>query len=160
MDIAAWKRYMSGRLADLLDGLELFSDFSYPELVTIGTYLTRLACKKGEAIFNEGDAGGYMLILVEGRMAISKQNEGAAQLLCRENKGRTIGEMALLDNECRSATCVADTDCELLTLSHERLARLALDHPILAYRFMFQLAKLLSRRLRRTSGVLAEYLAN
>jgi hypothetical protein len=37
---------------------------------------------------------------------------------------------------------------------------MAAEAPLLAYRFMFSLAKLLSRRLRRTSGMLVEFLAS
>jgi CRP-like cAMP-binding protein len=66
--------------------------------------------------------------------------------------------MALIDQERRSATCRAESDCELLTISTESLHKLSVEHPRLAYRFMFCLARLLSRRLRRTSGMLVEYL--
>lgn len=60
--------------------------------------------------------------------------------------------MALLDRERRSATCVADGLRELLRLGHESLERLGPEHPGVAYRFMFYLA----RQLRRSAGVLAE----
>ncbi len=151
---------MTNKIADLLDGLEFFKDFSYRELEVIGPHLMSITARKGDVIFHEGDPGAYMLILVHGRIAISKGGEGVGHLLCYEKEGRIIGEMALLDSERRSATCVADADCELLTLSHEGLDRMTAAHPTLAYQFMFCLARLLSRRLRRTSGVLAEFLVN
>jgi CRP-like cAMP-binding protein len=150
----------TNRIADLLDGLEFFREFSRPELVTFSPHLKSLRASKGEVIFQEGDPGSYMAILVRGRIAISKGGDDAGRLLCYEKEGRIIGEMALLDREKRSATCVAESDCELLTLSHEGLERLTAEHPQLAYRFMFYLARLLSRRLRRTSGVLVEYLVS
>jgi CRP-like cAMP-binding protein len=145
--------------ADILDGLELFKDFSYPELNTIGHFLDRTARKSGEVIFNEGDPGTYMLILVEGRLSIFKGGEHGTQLLSHEGRGRIVGEMALLDQERRSATCVAETDCTMLTLDAAGMHRMSVERPLLAYRFMLNLAKLLSRRLRRTSGMLVEYLA-
>lgn len=144
--------------ADVLDGLELFKDFSYPELKVIGHFLARGAKKRGEVIFSEGDPGTYMLILVEGKLSIFKGGEHGAQLLCHEGRGRIVGEMALLDQERRSATCMADTDCIMLTLDAEGMNRMSAECPLLAYRFMLNLAKLLSRRLRRTSGMLVEYL--
>ena len=151
---------MSRKIADILDDLEFFKDFPYLELESISTYMTLLTVRKGDFIFHEGDPGDHMLILVEGRIAITKGGEGYSSLLCYEGKGRIIGEMALLDRERRSANCVADADCELLTLSDDNLHELAKQYPQLAYRFMFYLARLLSRRLRRTSGVLAEHLVN
>lgn len=145
--------------ADILDGLELFRDFSYPELNTIGHFLTRTSTKSGDTVFNEGDPGTYMLILVEGRLSIFKGGEHGTRLLSHEGRGRIVGEMALLDQERRSATCVAETDCIMMTLDAAGMQRMSAERPLLAYRFMLNLAKLLSRRLRRTSGLLVEYLA-
>ena len=149
---------MTNDTADILDGLELFKDFSYPELNTIGHFLTRSAVKSGEAVFNEGDPGTYMLILVEGRLSIIKGGEHGTRLLSHEGRGRIVGEMALLDQERRSASCIADTDCVMMTLDAASMQRMSQERPLLAYRFMQNLAKLLSRRLRRTSGMLVEYL--
>lgn len=149
---------MSTRIANLLDELDFFRDFSFPELEAISPCLMYLSAKAGDVVFREGDVGSYMLILVSGRIAITKGGERGSHLLSYEGKGRIIGEMALLDRERRSATCTAETDCELLSLSHDGLAQMAAGYPALAYRFMACLARLLSKRLRRTSGILAEYL--
>lgn len=146
-------------IADLLDQLELFqSDFSYKELEAIGRYMSFRSAYRREIIFNEGDPGSHMLILISGRMEISKSGDGGLHLLSYEGKGRILGEMALIDHEPRSATCVAASDCEMLSLNHDGLERLLADSPALAYKLMFLLARLLSRRLRRTSGLLADFL--
>lgn len=148
------------KIADLLDQLDLFQvDFSYQELEAVSRFMTYLTAAKQEVIFNEGDPGNYMLILISGRMEISKSGEGGLHLLSYEGKGRLLGEMALIDHEPRSATCVAASDCEMLSLSHEGLKRLIGESPSLAYKLMFLLARLLSRRLRRTSGLLADFLS-
>lgn len=147
---------MHRKIADLLDGLILFKDFGYPELETVSRFLTQLQVAKGAYVFREGDPGDSLLVLVEGRVAIIKQGEQGPQTLCHEGPGRTIGEMALLDRERRSASCLAEADCELLAMDQTALERLAMNYPLLAYRFMFCLAQQLSRRLRRTSGELAE----
>jgi len=149
---------MISNIADMLDGLDLFSDFSYSELKTIGRFVAYQPMKQGEVVFNEGDPGNYMLILVDGKLSIFKGGESGRHLLCYEGRGRIVGEMSLLDHELRSASCVAESDCELLTLSSEGLERMAVEHPVLAYRFMSRLARLLSKRLRKTSGMLVEFL--
>lgn len=150
---------MTIHVADVLDGLELFREFSYAELKVIGRFLTQISKKQGEVVFAEGDPGDTMLILAEGKLSIFKGGEHGSHLLCHEGRGRIVGEMALLDRERRSATCMADTDCTMFTLSEAGLHEMAEEAPLLAYRFMFNLAKLLSRRLRRTSGMLVEYLS-
>ncbi len=150
---------MTINAADVLDGLELFREFSYAELKVISRFLSQIEKRKGEVVFAEGDPGEHMLILVEGRLSIFKGGEHGSHLLCHEGRGRIVGEMALLDRERRSATCTADTDCIMFTLNDGGLRQMADEAPLLAYRFMFNLAKLLSRRLRRTSGMLVEYLS-
>jgi CRP-like cAMP-binding protein len=149
---------MSDAIADLLDGLELFKEFDFQELKNIAHYVSLIKVDAGETVFEEGDAGNYMLILVSGKLAVYKGGEHGNHLLSYEGRGRVVGEMALIDQERRSATCRAESDCELLTISTESLHKLSVQHPRLAYRFMFCLARLLSRRLRRTSGMLVEYL--
>jgi CRP/FNR family cyclic AMP-dependent transcriptional regulator len=122
---------MRSKIADLLDELELF---------------------------REGDAGNYMFILSSGRIGVFKGGEHGEQLLSHEIRGRIVGEMALLDHEKRSATCIAESDCELLTFTQENLKKLAADHPAIGYHFLFSLARLLSKRLRRASGMMADFL--
>ena len=146
------------KIADLLDGLELVQDFTYTELELIARYVAHEEADKGKVIFQEGDPGNFMLIVLDGRIAIYKGGEHGRQLLSSEIKGRIIGEMAVLDHEPRSATCVAETDCELLILTSANLKKMSVEHPLMAYHFMASLARLLSRRLRRASGLMADFL--
>lgn len=147
-------------IADLLDGLELFRDFTYGELKIISRFLIFETKAAGEVIFNEGDPGTFMLILAEGRVSVFKGGEQGKHLLSYEGRGRFLGEMALLDRELRSATCVTETACKILTLDQGTLDRMENDCPRLAYRFTLCLARLLSRRLRKASGMLVEYLVS
>ena len=146
------------KIADLLDGLELVNDFSYPELQMIAGYLSHEEAEQGRVLFKEGDPGDFMLIVIEGKVGIYKGGVHGSHLLSTEVGGRLIGEMAMLDHERRSATCVAESDCELLILTSANLKKLAAEHPGLAYHFMTALARLLSRRLRRVSGMMADFL--
>ena len=149
---------MSERIANLLDGLDFFRDFSFRELEALSRYCGFQEYEKGEVIFNEGDAGTFMLVLVSGKMSVYKAGESGRHLLSYEGKGRIVGEMALLDRERRSATCFAEEACEVVTIGMESVDQMGEEAPALAYRFMHSLARLLSRRLRRTSGLLAEHL--
>lgn len=148
------------KVADILDELELFQDFPYPELESLGKYMHLEEVVKGAEIFREGEPGAYLVILVQGSVSILKGGVCGRRVLSHEARGRIVGEMAILDQELRSATCVAETDCELLTLSVDNLNSLAGKHPTVAYRFMSCIARLLSRRLRRVSGMMADFLEN
>jgi len=145
-------------IADILDELDLFQGlFAYPELECLGSYMNFYNVAKEDIIFSEGDKGTNMIILIDGKMMVSKAGDGGMHLLSYEGKGRVLGEMALIDHEPRSATCVAATDCEMVSLSIDALEKLVAAHPPIAYKLMFVLARLLSRRLRRTSGLLADF---
>ncbi len=150
---------MKKTIADLLDEIELFQQFSFAELEILARYLKLEEIQAGEMVFAEGERGNYMFILLSGRVAIFKGGLHHQHLISSEGRGRVIGEMALIDQETRSASCVADENGEILTFTRESLKRLATEQPAVAFHFMFFLARLLSRRLRRTSGMMAEFMS-
>lgn len=67
----------------------------------------------GEVIFNEGDVGDYLYIIVNGTVDVLK---GADQKIAELTKGKYFGEMALLNQRTRSATVKAQTPVDLLAL--------------------------------------------
>jgi CRP-like cAMP-binding protein len=66
-------------------------------------------------------------------------------------RGTTIVEMALVGSVRRSATIVADEGVVCYELPLEGFARMLAEHPVIATRILRNLARELSRRLRRTS---------
>ncbi|MES3023543.1 MAG: cyclic nucleotide-binding domain-containing protein [Pseudomonadota bacterium] len=146
------------KIAEILDELDLFQEFTYPELEHFAPYLQLEAKSADEVIFREGDTGKELYILISGSTSILKGYEHGCQLMAHELRGQIIGEMAMIDHATRSATCIAETDCELLTLTATNMDKFAKDHPDLAYRFMACLARKLSRRLRRASTLMADFL--
>jgi CRP-like cAMP-binding protein len=150
---------MPAEISELLGRLEFFHGYATADLEVVSRYLVRNAVSKGKVIFREGEPGSFMLFVVDGQVAIYKDSgNGATHLLGYEGHGRTVGEMALIDRTYRSATCVAEQACDILVMTDESLARLVADHPSVAFQFAISLAKLLSKRLRQTSGELADVL--
>ncbi len=66
--------------------------------------------------------------------------------------------MAVLDGERRSATCIAATECILLTLSKDSLDRMIFDVPAIASKVVRAVAVSLSRRLRMAVGQLVDHI--
>ena len=62
--------------------------------------------------------------------------------------------MSLLDKEPRSATCKAARDTDVLILDEEALEKLKASNPLVALALVTNLAKEISRRLRKTTGTL------
>lgn len=149
---------MQEEISDVLRQLQFFHSYSDGHLATISQYLTRSTVPKGAVIFREGEPGSFMLFIIAGQVSIYKDSEsGANHLLSQQGSGVTVGEMALIDRSFRSASCVAERACDILVMTDQSLARLVSDHPSVAYQFAIGLAKLLSTRLRQTSGELADF---
>lgn len=146
-------------LCELMDGLPIFNGYSGPELQTLASYFSAFQAEAGAEIFSEGDPGSFLCVLVEGAAEVLKEDhQGVARVVATVGRGKTLGEMALIDDEPRSAAARVTQPAQLLVLTKERFERLGAEHPRLALQFTFTVARLLSKRLRLASGMLVDHL--
>lgn len=92
--------------------------------------------KAGEVIFEEGQDAENVYLIVDGEVKITK-SKGAQQItIATVGKNSIFGEMALIDNNPRSATVIAkeDTNCVILT-AHSFAERLKTLDPTLQEAF-------------------------
>ncbi len=94
----------------------------------------------GEAIFEMGEEGDKMYVLAQGEAQI----RAGSVVLDTVRSGGVLGEMALLDDERRSAAAVALQPCRLIAIDKPTLLRLIAEEPRLA----IELARLGVHRLR------------
>lgn len=104
-----------------------------------------VAFKAGETIFNEGDAGETVHVVVEGSVEIGHHGRIFEEI----GVGGLFGEMALLDSTPRSATARARTDCRVVPINQKRFLFLVQQHPF----FALQMMRIMSERLRRKDQV-------
>lgn len=146
-------------LCKMIESAQMFSEMPRGDIETIARYARAYGVKKGATIFKEGGKGSFMCLLVEGRVDIYKQNEGEAlRRITAIRPGKTMGEMALLDDLPHSASTVAVQDSTLVLITKYHFDRLMEEHPGLGNRILRKIAKLLSLRLRQTTGILSDYL--
>jgi CRP/FNR family cyclic AMP-dependent transcriptional regulator len=149
------------KLSDILAECDLFRGFAHAEISSAARYFNFLEIEKGGAIFHEGDAGAFMCIVNSGKISVMKTNQdGEIIEIATLQEGRTFGEMAVLDGERRSATCLAATECNLLTLSKDSMDRMLLDVPATAAKVVRAVAVSLSKRLRMADGKLVDRRSN
>jgi CRP-like cAMP-binding protein len=98
----------------------------------------------GEIIIHQGDVGNYMYVIQEGVVEVFRHDKGQEILLAELKEGDMIGEMAIFENEVRSASVRAKTDARLLTVDKKNFLRRIHNDPSLAYK----LVQKLSRRIR------------
>jgi CRP-like cAMP-binding protein len=105
-------------------------------------------------IFNQGDLGGVMYVVVNGRVGIEKEGlrKRSVVRLATIESNSYFGEMTLFDNSPRSASAIALQDTLTLRLRREPLIALARQYPDLS----LELINVLSARLRDTNNQLAK----
>lgn len=111
--------------------------------------------KSGETLFREGDPADAAFGVVNGRLRIvsgggteSGDADRPERVLNEVARGETVGEMALLSEDSRSATAYAIRDTDLVRFPRDLFDRLVRDHP----QVMTQIARLVARRLKARSG--------
>lgn len=94
-----------------------------------------LVVKPGESIFKEGDAGSEMFIIESGTVEIVKADRGKEPLAVLE-AGDFFGEMAVLEDQPRFASALAQTECRLLRIDRAHFADVLRENVEIAIRIM------------------------
>lgn len=95
----------------------------------------------GQIIFERGDPSDFMYGIVRGEVEIRI----GSQVVETISGGTVFGEMALIDDEPRSATAIARTDCEVVQLSAPDFHEMIALHPD----FALDVMKIMAHRQRR-----------
>ena len=72
--------------------------------------------QKGDCIFNEGDAAFHIFVVEVGEVEIVKKGANGMTKLAFLKKGDLFGEMALADNNPRSASAISISNCVCLRI--------------------------------------------
>jgi CRP-like cAMP-binding protein len=131
--------------------LTLFSTLSRRELRVVDGLLHERRYLKGEIIFDEGEEGQALHVVITGRVVICKQGEPEAGRIAEINAGVAFGELALLENAPRALQARAEEDCVVASLSRGDLESLLVTHAVIASKILLQLARQLGRQLRDRS---------
>jgi CRP/FNR family cyclic AMP-dependent transcriptional regulator len=116
-------------------------DTSFGVLTGNGT--ETLSFKAGDTIFREGDNALDLFVIKSGQVRIQIGNKTVAELA----PDTIFGEMALIDDEPRSATAIAVTEVELVSVSEKQFLFLVSQTPYFALKVM----RVLAQRLRNTN---------
>ncbi len=129
----------------ILRRVPLFAQMTLEQLEAINRLVKEVQYLAGEIIIREGDVGSELFLLVEGEVQILKNWGTPQQLHLATCRGIDyFGEMAILDDEPRSATVAVTQDARLLSLQGDRLKELVLQMPEIA----FKIFRVLTQRVR------------
>lgn len=94
----------------------------------------------GDTIFEQGDLGDFMYVVVEGEVEIIHRGE----VLNTLTPGDIFGEMALIDNQPRSATAVAAAPTQLAPVNRFNFTYYVQNSPF----FALDVMEIMAERLR------------
>lgn len=123
-----------------LKGVELFEDIPGEEVAHIAQIAETIHFSPNEIIFKDGDPGDAMFIIVDGKVHIHKEEKHIATL----GNAEFVGEMAILDQEPRSASATTQEETVLLRISSEDFFDLMASRMDIVQGIM----RVLTRRLR------------
>ncbi|MGZ5075702.1 MAG: cyclic nucleotide-binding domain-containing protein [Methylobacter sp.] len=104
---------------------------------------------KGDIIFHEGQPSDHFYILQKGEVEVSIRKNEKRFIIGKLGPGEFFGEMGLLSNEPRSASCRAITAVEVARVSNEDFKKtLKNSHPLVG-----KIINVLLKRLKRSNGL-------
>jgi CRP-like cAMP-binding protein len=138
-----------------LGKVKLFSGLTPSALELISRLATEESHALGTKIFQHGDRGDKLYIIVEGKVRISRDVPGMGEeALAVLGPGNVFGEMSLLDEAPRSADARVHERCRLLTVPRDAFEDLLFLHKGLAYEVLWSVVRMLAERLRDTNDKL------
>jgi lysophospholipid hydrolase len=151
-------------LSSALRRSELFGSVDPQVLRDLEAELELVDLASGETLFRRGETGDAMYLIIAGRLRVSLlQNENSEgkekeKILAELHPGDTLGEMAVLTGEPRSASVYAFRDTQLAKLSRDGFQRLLQKYPdVLSLFFTRKMAGLMREQISgaepRSSGL-------
>lgn len=113
----------------------------------IAALMTRIdTFPAGASIFQAGEPGDELFVVVDGEMAVSVERDGRRMDLSRARRGDVVGEVALYQGK-RTADVYAVTDLRVLRLNKNNLMRLRNRYPRIGSRLFWNLSEILAGRV-------------
>ncbi len=129
----------------LLKEIEIFSGLSPAELAAIATVTKQLDYPGDRTVIKQNDMGETVFLIIDGEVEVIKEMADKNKMVIAIiRQGDSFGEMALLENEPRSATIRTTKPSRFLIIHQQEFKETAMEYPGIA----LKICKVLSRRLR------------
>ena len=149
-----WNRRESEEIITLKQ-VPVFKNFNNSEFIELEKLMHKRIYNAEDYIFKNRAPGEGMYIIVKGKVKITvgtrSKNEN---IFAKLSNGEFFGELALFDDEPRSANAIAIEDSQLLGFFTQDLMTLQERNPVLGQKILFNLGGLLGERLRKTNSLL------
>src|SRR5258706_9349947 len=158
---AEGKREMQQVTVKSEDKVDLFKErgLSAAEMKLLATFSSEERFREGSQIFREGEKGDKLYIVLDGRVRISKFIPGVGEeALTVLDRGDFFGEMALIDDQARSADAnTHDRGATVLSIDRATLNEILSMDPHASLQFLNLLCRMISRRLREINEKIVQW---
>lgn len=143
----------AAEIVELLGRVPAFSTLEHDDLERIAQLAVPRTFEPGQIVFREGDASDTCYIVRSGRArAVRAHPDGRTITLATFGSGDIFGELAMFEDELRSATVEAVQRTSVVAVLGPDMRRLMVEHPGISARLVVALG----RRLRETNERLAK----
>ena len=144
-------------LVEFIINLPLFEFVERDELTDVAAGMEFRDLKPGEVLFSEWDKADFVCFIEHGKLDVTKKTgPDSVDVMATLGRGRSIGEMSIVNNFPRSATVIARTDVRLAVFPRTAFEAILNEKMDIGVKILKGLANLLSINLKKTSSRLAD----
>ncbi|MEN3046766.1 MAG: cyclic nucleotide-binding domain-containing protein [Candidatus Hydrothermales bacterium] len=144
-------------MINILKNVLLFKGLKEDQLSKILENLEPRNYEKGETIFEEGSPGDTLYIIEKGKVEVRLKRGDLVLVLAELENGSFFGELSLISDVPRSATCIAVKESSLYVLKREDFWKIVERDPKIGVLVLKNLAIELAERIRETNKNLETY---
>lgn len=145
-------------IATFLRSVPVFLDLKGSSLEILFEFLEERRWEVGEHICNEGEMGRTLYVIREGEVEVLRRSgTGNNQSIVKLGPGECFGEMALVELQPRSATCVVRKKAVTYSLTNPELWNVYKSDNFAYVIILQNICRMLSRRLRKADSRIVEF---
>ena len=148
------KKENGNPVVKVLESVPIFESLTGKELLEVARLTHERTYKKDEHVFKKLSPAEGMYVILEGQVSIIDPD--SETIFATLESGDFFGELALLDEEPRSASSIAKIPSNLIGFFRTDLLTLMKRSPELGNKILINLSRVLGERLRRTNQELAK----
>src|SRR6266576_3033895 len=134
---------------EVLKNIPVFHELTRKEILEVDELLHERTYEKDEIIFEEGDAGHGIFIIVSGKVRAKSSRKLLEAVVPEFGPGELLGELCLFDEAPRAATVVAMERTLTVALFQAEFSSLLTKNKNIGVKVLIEISKTMSRRARR-----------
>ena len=146
-------------MLEFILNVPLFENLSRKALKIVATHMrfVELAC--GETLFNEWERADFMCFIESGALDVmQKTGPDSYSVIRKLKRGRSLGEMSIIDNYPHKSTVCAGEDTRIAVFTQEHFEMILQQYPAIGIDILKSLSRFLSVQFKKVASRLFDYM--